>query len=138
MKWMMIVLVGVAALSLLRIIMQIRKATTPVDNDWDSRFIGQLRKAGITPFEEYPVDFFFTLPTTAACDEVQALLEPEGYGCDSKPEIEGGTGFSLHAQKATRLIVPDMQALTARFRALAEEKGGSYDGWAVAKKRRGA
>ena len=45
------------------------------------------------------------------------------------------TGFSLHGQRNTRLIVPDMQATTARFKQLAEEKGGSYDGWAVAKKR---
>jgi hypothetical protein len=31
-----------------------------------------------------------------------------------------------------RLVVEDMQALTARFRALAEEHGGKYDNWAVA------
>jgi hypothetical protein len=134
MKWMMILLIGVAAVSLLRIISQIRLAARPVDNDWDSRFIGQLRKAGITPFDEQPVDFLFTLPTEAACAEVRALLESEGHVVDVRPELEG-TGFSLHGQRNTRLIVPDMQATTARFKQLAEEKGGSYDGWAVAKKR---
>jgi hypothetical protein len=30
-----------------------------------------------------------------------------------------------------RLHIPEMQALTARFRALAEEHGGTYDNWAV-------
>jgi hypothetical protein len=34
-----------------------------------------------------------------------------------------------------RLHIPEMQALTARFRALAEEHGGTYDNWAVGKPR---
>jgi hypothetical protein len=34
-----------------------------------------------------------------------------------------------------RLVVTEMQAYTARFRVMAEERGGSYDSWAVAKPR---
>jgi hypothetical protein len=33
-----------------------------------------------------------------------------------------------------RLIIPDMQALTARFNQLAESHGGRYDNWAVVTK----
>jgi regulator of ribonuclease activity B len=131
MKWIVVALIAVAALSLLRIFSQVRRATRKTENDWDARFIAQLRKAGIAPFDPQSVDFFFALPTQAACDAIAATLEPDAYVVDSRAEPEGG--FSLHANRNMRLIVPDMQALTARFKALAEEHGGKYDGWAVAK-----
>ncbi len=62
----------------------------------------------------------------------QRTLEVEGFTVDSREEPEGG--YSLHGNREMRLIVPDMQALTARFTALAVQHGGKYDGWAVAKK----
>lgn len=132
MSWTMLLLIGLAGMSLLRIVSQWRKVYRPKDDDWDARFIAQLRKTGITPFDSYPVDFFFDLPTEQACSDVAALLEPEGYAVDSRPEAETGR-FSLHATFTMRLVVDDMKALTQRFRALAEEKGGKYDGWAVGK-----
>jgi hypothetical protein len=33
-----------------------------------------------------------------------------------------------------RLVVADMQAMTARFNELAAQHGGKYDNWAVASK----
>ncbi len=133
MKWVTILLVVVLAFSLLRIVTQIRRAAKPQVGDWDERFIGQLRKAGMASFDAYPVDFFFDLPSAEACSAVSAELEPEGYTVDSRQEPDS-TRFSLHANRAMRLLVPDMQALTVKFRALAELHGGKYDGWAVAKK----
>lgn len=133
MNWWTVVLIGVGALSLLRIVTQLRRFARPKeDADWDSRFISQLRKAGVGAFDPQSVDFFFALPSAEACAAVTAALEPE-FEVDSRAEPEGG--YSLHANREMRLIVPDMQALTARFRALAEQHGGKYDGWAVAKKR---
>jgi hypothetical protein len=129
--WIYVALIAVAAISLLRIVSQIRRVARKVDNDWDARFIAQLRKAGIAPFDEHLVDFFFALPDEAACTAVAALLEPEGFATDSRAEAEGG--WSLHATRGMRLIVPDMQALTVRFSQLAEQHGGKYDGWAVAR-----
>jgi hypothetical protein len=133
-NWIFAILIAVAAFSLLRIISQVRRVTrNKGDDDWDARFIGQLRKAGIAPFDPQPVDFLFALPSAQACSAVAAELEAEGYTVDSREEPEGG--FSLHANREMRLIVPDMQALTARFKTLAEQHGGKYDGWAVAKKK---
>ena len=132
MSWTMAILVGVAAMSLFRIVAQWRRATRPKDDDWDARFIGQLRKAGIAPFEAVPVDFFFDLPNEQASNEVTELLKAEGFEVDSRPEADTGR-YSLHATFAMRLLVDEMKALTLRFRALAEEKGGKYDGWAVGK-----
>ena len=134
MNWWTVVLIGVGVLSLLRVVSQIRRFVRPKEvNDWDARFISQLRKAGVGAFDPQSVDFFFALPSAAACDAVRAELEPEGYVVDSREEPEGG--FSLHANREMKLIVPDMQALTVKFTALAEKHGGKYDAWAVAKKK---
>jgi hypothetical protein len=134
MNWWTVALIGIAALSLLRIITQIRRFVRPkVDNDWDARFISQLRKAGVGAFDPQSVDFFFALPSAEACAAIASQLEPDGFTTDSRKEPEGG--YSLHANREMRLVVPDMQALTARFNALAVEHGGKYDGWAVAKKK---
>lgn len=132
MSWTMAILVGIAAMSLFRIVAQWRRTSRPKDDDWDARFIGQLRKAGIAPFEAVPVDFFFDLPSEQACTEVAELLTGEGYEVDSRQEADSGR-YSLHANRSMRLLVDEMKALTLRFRALAEEKGGKYDGWAVGK-----
>jgi hypothetical protein len=101
--------------------------------DWDEQFIQQLRKAGVNTFEETPVDFFFTLPSRAACEQLAFVLRPDGYALDIKEDAETGI-LSLHAQRSMRLVIPEMQAITARFNQLAEQHGGKYDNWAVARK----
>jgi hypothetical protein len=127
-----LLLVVVAAFSLLRIFMQLRRVSRKSRKiDWDEHFIQGLRKAGVNTFDEHTVDFFFTLPTRAAAEKLAFTLRPEGFQLDIKEDSEGGT-FSLHAQRNTRLVVADMQALTARFTTLAEQHGGKYDNWAVA------
>ena len=132
-KTIALLLVAVAAFSLLRIISQWRGVTRRKRTiDWDEQFIQNLRKAGVNTFEPHLVDFFFTLPSRAACEQVAFALRPDGYALDIKEDDAGG--FSLHAQKSLRLIIPEMQALTARFAQLAEQHGGKYDNWAVVRR----
>lgn len=129
-------LIAVAAFSLLRIVSQWRGvARSKRHIDWDEHFIQGLRKAGVNTFEEHLVDFFFTLPSRQAAEQLASVLRPEGYQLDVRTG-EGGE-FSLHAQKSLRLIVTEMQATTARFAKLAAEHGGKYDNWAVAAKKAG-
>jgi hypothetical protein len=130
-KTIAIGLVVVAAFSLLRIISQWRSLSRKRRGiDWDEHFIQGLRKAGVNTFEEHAVDFFFTLPTRAASEQLAFVLRPEGYQLDIKQDPESGQ-FSLHAKRSLRLVVEEMQALTAHFRQLAEQHGGTYDNWAV-------
>ena len=133
-KTVALFLVGVAILSLLRIVMQWRGVARRHTADWDEQFIQQLRKAGVTPFEDQVVDFFFTVPDASGGDAIRKLLLSEGYSVDARRDPESGR-ISVHAQRTMRLHIPEMQALTARFRALAAEHGGSYDNWAVGKPR---
>lgn len=133
-KWLAILLIGVAFLSLMRIISQWRQFARKPAGDWDEQFIAQLRKAGVNAFSDQVVDFFFTLPDAATSAELRSVLEQEGFSPVSEAEVEGGT-WSLNLQKTMRLNVPEMQALTAHLRELAEQRGGTYDNWAVARPR---
>ena len=127
-------LVAVALFSALRIVSQFRGLSRKRKKvDWDEQFIQQLRKAGVNTFEEQPVDFFFTLPSRQACEQLAFALRPDGYTIDIKEDAETGI-LSLHAQRPMRLVIPEMQALTAKFNQLAEQHGGKYDNWAVARK----
>jgi Regulator of ribonuclease activity B len=135
MNWFLIALMAMGAFALFRVVSQVRRARNAPVDDWDARFISQLRKAGVAPFDAHEVDFFFGLPDEATSTSLAATLQTDGFATDAKADAEGG-GWSMHARKTMRLVVPEMQALTARFRQLAEEHGGKYDGWAVAKSKK--
>jgi hypothetical protein len=98
---------------------------------WDQQIIERLRSRGYAPFTDYALDFFLALPDEAACQAVRARLEPE-FRIDVKGmEGDSNLPFSLHATKTMRLILPDVQAISRRMRALATEHKGRYDGWAA-------
>jgi hypothetical protein len=118
-------------LIVVRMYFKLRAARRARVASWDAQLIERLRGRGYIPFNDYPVDFFLALPDEAACQGVRSRLEPE-FGVDVKPmEDEAEFPFSLHATRTMRLILPDMQALSARMTALAAEFKGRYDGWAA-------
>ncbi len=127
--WFFVALVVALALIVTRVYFKVRTVRRSRAETWDEQMIGQLRSQGYAPFNEYPVDFFLALPDAAACEQARARLEPE-FSVDLKP-LQEESGFSLHATKSMRLIVPDMQAISRRLSALAGELGGRYDGWAA-------
>jgi hypothetical protein len=124
-------LVVALVLIVARVYFKLRAAQRNRMATWDAQLIERLRSRGYVPFNEYPVDFFLALPDEAATHAVRARLEPE-FSVDIKPmQEEAEFPFSLHATKTMRLILPDMQALSARMGALAAEFNGRYDGWAA-------
>lgn len=130
MTWVVVAFVVAAAIIVVRIYFKIKNIRSDKQESWDAKIIEQLRSKGYAPFNEYKVDFFLALPDEAACQRVRSRLETDGFSVDAKPMAEKtDLPFSLHASKSMRLIVPDMQALSARLNALATEFGGRYDGW---------
>ncbi len=117
------------ALIAARVFFKLRSAGRSRTESWDEQMIGTLRSQGYAPFNDYPVDFFLALPDEAACQQARGRLEPE-FTVDTKP-LQEESGFSLHATKTMRLIVPDMQEISRRMTAIATELGGRYDGWAA-------
>ena len=131
MSWTLLLLVAALALIAVRIYSKLRLARKSRAESWDEQIIGRLRAQGYAPFNDYRVDFFLALPDEAACQGARARLEPE-FSVDVKPmQNDSSLGFSLHATKTMRLVVPDMQEISRRLTALATEFHGRYDGWAA-------
>jgi len=132
MKLVMFLLAVGAIVAVVRIFYSLRKYRAKPESDWDSKMIEKLRTQGSDPFKPHEVVFFFGFPNEAAASRVVAQLERDGYAAESK-HVPDNTllPFSVHAQRAVRLSVSDMQATSRAFNALAETEGGRYDGWAA-------
>lgn len=131
MNWTLLLLVAALALIAVRIYSKLRLARKSRAESWDEQIIGRLRSQGYAPFNDYRVDFFLALPDEAACQGARARLEPE-FSVDVKPmQNDPSLGYSLHATKTMRLLVPDMQEISRRLTAVATEFHGRYDGWAA-------
>ena len=133
MTWILVALAaaGIAAAVRIYFSLQRLRRSARVD-DWDAKMIERVRSQGVDPFRPHEVDFFFALPDTGACNAVRSVLQAEEYTVDVRVmEDSSAHPFSLHASKALRLAVPDMQEKSRRFRALATAHGGRYDGWAA-------
>ena len=131
MSWTLLLLVAALALIAVRIYSKLRLARKSRAESWDEQIIGRLRSQGYAPFNDYRVDFFLALPDEAACQGARARLEPE-FSVDVKRlQNDPSLGYSLHATKTMRLVVPDMQEISRRLTALATEFHGRYDGWAA-------
>lgn len=124
-------LVVAALIVIARIVTAVLKARRQATHDdWDSQLVKNLRAAGGNAFTPYEVDFFFTVPDEASCGSLRGALEPEGFTVDSHVSTgEAASGYSLHARKHVRVSVTEMQEYSQRFRALAAQYGGYYDGW---------
>ncbi len=130
MSWIYLVLIVAGLVAAARIVMTLRKARSHSQDDWDARLVKSLRAAGGNAFTPYEVDFFFNLPDEAACASVKQALESEGFGIDSRiASGEAASGYSLPARKHQRVSVTEMQNYSQRFRALAAQHHGHYDGW---------
>jgi hypothetical protein len=137
MSWILVALAaaGIAAAARIYFSLQKLRRTDRVD-DWDARMIERVRSQGVDPFRPQEVDFFFALPDAVACNAVRSVLQAEEYAVDVREMEESSAHpFSLHASKALRLAIPDMQEKSRRFRELAAAHGGRYDGWAAGARR---
>lgn len=130
MSWIYLVLILAGLLAAARVAVALRQARLRSQDDWDARLVKNLRAAGGNAFTPYEVDFFFNLPDEAACASVKHTLEGEGFAIDSRiASGEAASGYSLHARKHLRVSVTEMQGYSQRFRALAAQHHGHYDGW---------
>jgi hypothetical protein len=132
-NWAYLVLFLAAAVAVGRIYAVLKRVRNQRANDWDEQLVKNLRAQGGDPFQAIEVDFFFGAPTAEQGESLAAVLRPEGFAVDVKHmQTEGAEGYSVHALKALRVTVPEMQGHSARFRILAQAHGCSYDGWAAA------
>jgi regulator of ribonuclease activity B len=133
MQWLTWLLVLAALVAVVRVYLTVRKLSARRGEDWDERLVKNLRAQGGELFRAQEVDFFFDLPDQAACERLSALLGAREFAVDfHRVDREIGDRYTLHARKAIRISVTEMQDQTREFRALAGQQGGRYDGWAAA------
>ena len=112
MRWLLtlFILAGVAVL--VRIYFNLRKLRSR-DDDWDAKQIAALRARGSDPFRAHEVDFFFGMPSTAACEAVRSQLELEGFRVDTKPVPEAVDQiFSSRAEHSGGLVIKGGPSVT--------------------------
>ena len=130
MRWLQLFLSLIAVVAIVRIYRVVKRAREQDRDDWDARMVRDLRTAGANAFTPYEVDFFFSVPDQTACTSLRGALEPEGFSTDAHAMDDKTTGgYSLNARKHLRVSVSEMQDYSKRFRLLAEQFGGQYDGW---------
>lgn len=121
-----------AFLALLRVFMVVRRHQRNRGDDWDAQLVRNYRAQGGQGFEPVNIDFFFGLPDEAGCGALATALRADGCEVDYKlATSEGASGYSLRARKPLRVSVDTMQDHSRRYRSLAVQNGGSYDGWAT-------
>ena len=129
--WIYVILIAAVLFVAARIVAIVLKGRRQaIHDDWDSQLVKNLRAAGGNAFTPYEVDFFFTLPDEASCGSLRGTLESEGFTVESRVATgEAASGYLLAAHKHLRVNVSEMQQYSQRFRALAEQYSGYYDGW---------
>ena len=127
----LLVIAGLVAVA--RVYLTVRRMSGQRKHDWDERLVKNLRAQGGDMFRPYDVDFFFDLPDEPACEQLGALLRAREFTVDyRRMPADQSDRCTLHARKAIRVSVTEMQALTREFRELAVSHRGRYDGWAAA------
>lgn len=128
-RWIVALLIAAAVVAVVRVYQVVKRARDQSRNDWDARQVQDLRSAGANAFTPYEVDFFFSLPDESACSSLSKALEPEGFAVNARAMGSDTGGYSVNARKHLRVSVSEMQDHSKRFRLLAEQLGGQYDGW---------
>jgi hypothetical protein len=133
MQWITWLLVLAALVAVMRVYLTVRRLAARRAQDWDERLVKNLRAQGGELFRPQEVDFFFDLPDQAACEQLSALLAARDFAVDfHRVDRDVGDRYTLHARKAIRISVTEMQEQTREFRELATQHRGRYDGWAAA------
>ena len=119
-------------LALARIVVNVRKYRKPRDDGWDARQIAQIRNSGVNPFEPQDVDFFLAFPSEAVAQPVADTLRGEGFTVQLRAVSDSVSHpVVLDVRQRMQLALPQVQALSTRFREIAAANEGRYDGWSA-------
>ncbi|MFM7708080.1 MAG: ribonuclease E inhibitor RraB [Gammaproteobacteria bacterium] len=139
MDWILLLLVAGAAVILWRVVQKVRTLRNTRDEDWDARFISQLRRSGVDPFKPVDVDFFLALPSREAAERLAARLEDDLFTPDIRVTEEAlDLPVSVQARKMMQINELGIRTAVERLRELVAAEGGRYDGWAPGSEAMGA
>lgn len=96
--------------------------------DGDASTLAELARAGSDLGRPHQIEFYLYLPTESAAAGVAEDLRREGFTVEVRRADGAGDWLAL----STREMLPELAALRhwrQRLTALAESRGGAYDGW---------
>ena len=102
----------------------------------DKQVLKQLRRLGANLSRPREVIHFLYFPTQVAAEQASHQLRGEGYMIDVRPaanaEENPPNPWVMEARNYVVVDESNVQAMRAKFEALAEDGGGEYDGWEAA------
>jgi hypothetical protein len=102
---------------------------TPVDeSDTDQKVLDQLREAGSDLNKPHQMEFILYFPTEESARSVANRIRAEGFSVEVKRAPQGSPWLCV----AMKRMVPkraEIAAIGKRFKAIAQEFNGEYDGW---------
>lgn len=105
------------------------EAQTSVAEQQDARVIENLRHNGADVTKVHDIDFFLVFSSQSDAMATAEKIGVLGYDVVGVNQTATGKQWEVHAK---RKMVPEleaMQASTRALQALAETRGGYYDGW---------
>jgi hypothetical protein len=100
------------------------------DAEADQQFLNQLREAGSDLSKPHPLEFYLYFPAEEAAHRAAERIADDGFSVEVKKAAQGSAWMCY----VTKRMAPKRAEITAigkRFRSLAREFGGEYDGWAT-------
>jgi hypothetical protein len=96
--------------------------------DADQQVLDQLREAGSDLSKPHPLEFYLYFPTEELAHRAAEKIADDGYSVEVKRAAQRSDWLCY----VTKRMAPkraEIAAIGKRFRSLAREFGGEYDGW---------
>jgi regulator of RNase E activity RraB len=135
MNWFFGLVAAAGVVAVVRIYYSVQKARNAHHTvDFDEQLITRLRKDGLDPFRAHKIDFFLALPNDTAATSLLGALQSRGMTADAHATPDAADfPVSVHVSRELQLTATAIKALAAELGQLAQQYGGRYDGWALAR-----
>jgi hypothetical protein len=107
---------------------QVGAEQTANEADVDQQVLDQLREAGSDLSKPHPLEFYLYFPTEESAHQAAERIVDDGFSVEVKRAAQRADWLCY----VTKRMAPkrtEIAAIGQRFRALAREFGGEYDGW---------
>ena len=92
--------------------------------------LAELKEEGVDLTQPRPVQHFLYFPLASLAYGASAELRGQGFDADVEHDLEHDE-YVVIATRPMLVTVQGLRELRARLSALAEGRGGVYDGWGV-------
>lgn len=96
--------------------------------DTDQQVLNQLQEAGSDLSKPHPLEFYLYFPAEESAHQAAEMIADDGFSVEVKRAAQG-SAWMCYVTKRMAPKRSEIAAIGKRFRSLAQEFGGEYDGW---------